>query len=282
MNNEIDTITETNDSMLKNDTVSALTYKKTGTVIKGIASFYSTNLDGTKTSTGEIFRHKKLTGASNNLPLNTWVLVTNLKNKKTVIVRINDRMHPRMKKKGRVIDLSKMAADILDFVNDGLTRVSLEIIQVNGSLKPGDIVKVKDSIPGEKADSSALTGVEIPSNLQDSIQAGAEMADTSKLTGIASLYSENLDGSKTATGAIFKNSKLIAGSNSLKLNTLVKIVNLQNSKSMVLRINDHMRKLASKKGRIIELSRAVGKRLDFPKSGLAKVKIEVVAGSGLE
>ena len=282
LNNEIDTITETNDSMLKNDTVSALTYKKTGTVIKGIASFYSTNLDGTKTSTGEIFRHKKLTGASNNLPLNTWVLVTNLKNKKTVIVRINDRMHPRMKKKGRVIDLSKMAADILDFVNDGLTRVSLEIIQVNGSLKPGDIVKVKDSIPGEKADSSALTGVEIPSNLQDSIQAGAEMADTSKLTGIASLYSENLDGSKTATGAIFKNSKLIAGSNSLKLNTLVKIVNLQNSKSMVLRINDHMRKLASKKGRIIELSRAVGKRLDFPKSGLAKVKIEVVAGSGLE
>ncbi len=101
----------------------------TGKVVKGIASFYSANLDGTKTATGEIFRNNKLTGASNNLKLNTWVRVTNLKNGKTVIVRINDRMHPAMKKKGRVIDLSRLAAKKLDFVKAGLTKVKLEVIE---------------------------------------------------------------------------------------------------------------------------------------------------------
>lgn len=100
----------------------------TGKVIKGIASFYSANLDGTKTATGEIFRNSKFTGASNNLKLNTWVKVTNLKNGKTVVVRINDRMHPNMKKKGRVIDLSRAAAKKLDFIENGLTKVKLEVI----------------------------------------------------------------------------------------------------------------------------------------------------------
>jgi rare lipoprotein A (peptidoglycan hydrolase) len=97
-------------------------------LIKGIASFYSRSLQGTKTATGERFDQNKLTGASNSVKLNTWVKVTNLRNGDTVIVRINDRMHPRMKKKGRVIDLSRAAARKLGFLEDGLTRVSLEII----------------------------------------------------------------------------------------------------------------------------------------------------------
>ena len=101
----------------------------TGKVVKGIASYYSANLDGTKTATGEVFRNNKFTGASNNLKLNTWVKVTNLKNGKTVIVRINDRMHPNMKKKGRVIDLSRVAAQKLDFMRSGLTKVRLDVIE---------------------------------------------------------------------------------------------------------------------------------------------------------
>ena len=96
--------------------------------ITGIASFYSANLDGTQTATGEIFRNSKFTAASNHLKLNTWVRVTNLKNNKTVIVRINDRMHPRMKKKGRVVDLSRVAARQLDFMKSGLTRVKVEVV----------------------------------------------------------------------------------------------------------------------------------------------------------
>ena len=99
-----------------------------GKVVKGIASFYSSNLDGTRTATGEIFRNSKFTAASNNLKLNTWVRVTNISNGKTVVVRINDRMHPAMKRKGRVIDLSRIAAKKLDFIKAGLTKVILEVI----------------------------------------------------------------------------------------------------------------------------------------------------------
>ncbi len=96
--------------------------------IKGIASFYSKNLDGTKTATGEVFKNNKFTGASNHVKLNTWVRVTNLSNGNSVIVRINDRMHPRMAKKGRVVDLSRAAAAELDFMKKGLTKVQLEIV----------------------------------------------------------------------------------------------------------------------------------------------------------
>lgn len=95
-------------------------------VLKGIASFYSRNLEGTKTATGERFRHDKLTGASNNFRLNSWVRVTNLSNGKSVIIRINDRMHPRMARKGRVIDVTRLAAQKLNFIKKGLTKVLVE------------------------------------------------------------------------------------------------------------------------------------------------------------
>jgi rare lipoprotein A len=91
----------------------------------GIASFYSTNLDSTLTATGEFYTHGKLTAASNHYKLNTWVRVTNLRNGRSVVVRINDRMHKRMQAKGRVIDLSRSAAKILGFMKGGLTRVQL-------------------------------------------------------------------------------------------------------------------------------------------------------------
>jgi rare lipoprotein A (peptidoglycan hydrolase) len=110
------------------DSVGFYKLKPNAKVMTGIASFYSKNLDGTKTATGEIYRNSKLTAASNNYKLNTWVKVTNLSNNKFVIVRINDRMHPRMAKKGRVVDLSRVAANELDFMKKGLTRVRVEPI----------------------------------------------------------------------------------------------------------------------------------------------------------
>lgn len=94
----------------------------------GIASFYSKSLDSTKTATGEIFLNSKLTAASNNYRLNTIVKVTNIKNGRTVIVRINDRMHPKMAKKGRIVDLSRAAARKLGFLSKGLTKVKVEVV----------------------------------------------------------------------------------------------------------------------------------------------------------
>lgn len=95
-------------------------------IVYGIASFYSRSLDGTKTSTGETFRQTGMTAASNFFKLNTWVRVTNLRSGKSIIVRINDRMHPSMAKKGRVVDLSRKGATILDFLVKGLIKVKVE------------------------------------------------------------------------------------------------------------------------------------------------------------
>jgi rare lipoprotein A len=96
----------------------------------GIASFYSPELEGTETATGEIFEHACLTAASNNFKLNTWVKVTNLRNGKSVVVRINDRMHPRMAEKGRVVDLTLSAAKKIGLTFlAGLAKVKVE--QVN-------------------------------------------------------------------------------------------------------------------------------------------------------
>jgi len=96
--------------------------------IKGISSFYSKNLNGTWTSTGEHYYNNKYTAACNLYKLNTIVRVTNLRNGKTVLVRINDRMHPNMLKKGRVIDLSQSAAKQLVFSSIGIVKVTVDAI----------------------------------------------------------------------------------------------------------------------------------------------------------
>ena len=95
-------------------------------VIKyGIASFYANKFNGRQTSSGSIFSGVKLTAACNVLPLGTWVKVTNIKNDKSVIVYINDHLHP---KNNRLIDLSKAAAQQLNFIGYGITKVKVEVL----------------------------------------------------------------------------------------------------------------------------------------------------------
>jgi rare lipoprotein A len=91
----------------------------------GIASFYANKFNGRHTASGEVFSQEKLTAASNVVPLNTWVRVTNLRNKKKVNVRINDRMYFRNK---RLIDLSHAAAKKLGYSGWGLAKVKVEIL----------------------------------------------------------------------------------------------------------------------------------------------------------
>lgn len=91
----------------------------------GTASFYADKFQGRKMANGETYDKRKFTAAANRIPLGAWVRVSNLSNKKTVIVQITDRMHPKNK---RLIDLSKAAAIKLGFIKKGLTRVSVEVI----------------------------------------------------------------------------------------------------------------------------------------------------------
>lgn len=88
----------------------------------GIASYY---WQGRGTASGERFNPNALTAAHRSLPFGTKVRVTNLKNGRTVVVRINDR-GPFVR--GRVIDVSKAAAGELGFHGSGVTKVALSVV----------------------------------------------------------------------------------------------------------------------------------------------------------
>ena len=91
----------------------------------GVASYYAKKFNGRKMTNGEIYRPEKFTAACNVLPLNTWIKVTNLRNHKSVIVKIKDRMNPKNK---RLVDLSYAAAKKLGYLSRGLTRVKVEVL----------------------------------------------------------------------------------------------------------------------------------------------------------
>lgn len=91
----------------------------------GLASWYGPGLHANTTAGGEVFDMNDLTAAHPSLPFNTRVKVTNLKNKKTVVVRINDR-GPFIKK--RIIDVSMEAARRLDIIQSGVAKVSVEVV----------------------------------------------------------------------------------------------------------------------------------------------------------
>ena len=95
-------------------------------IIYGVASYYAEKFNGRQTANGEIYDGKKLTAACNQLPLGTWIRVTNLNNNRSVIVKTNDRLHIRMK---RVVDLSRAAAEKLGYISRGLTKVRVELLE---------------------------------------------------------------------------------------------------------------------------------------------------------
>jgi rare lipoprotein A len=90
----------------------------------GIASWYGNPYHGRRTSSGEVFDMNQMTAAHRTLPFGAMVKVTNLDNRKTVSVRINDR-GPFVE--GRIIDLSHAAAKEIGLIGPGTARVRLEL-----------------------------------------------------------------------------------------------------------------------------------------------------------
>ena len=93
----------------------------------GIASYYGKKFHKKRTANGEIFNMYKVSAAHKSYPLGTKVRVTNLENGKSIKLVINDR-GPFVK--GRIIDLSYKAARKLDFVNQGTTKVRVDVIRL--------------------------------------------------------------------------------------------------------------------------------------------------------
>ena len=94
----------------------------------GTASWYGEYFVGRPTASGEPYDMYDMTAASLTIPLGTYVRVTNLRNGRAVVVRVNDR-GPVVP--GRIIDLSYGAAEALQFRQRGLQRVRLDLIQPN-------------------------------------------------------------------------------------------------------------------------------------------------------
>ena len=92
----------------------------------GKASWYGRVFQHKKTASGEPYDMHDFTAAHRSLPLGSWVKVTNLKNDKSVIVRINDRGPIT---RSRILDLSYGAAMILGVGNQGIAKVRLDVIE---------------------------------------------------------------------------------------------------------------------------------------------------------
>lgn len=94
-------------------------------VTAGLASWYGEAFNGKMTANGEIYDMNDFTAAHRTLPFGTKVKVVNLLNNKTIIVRINDR---GPFKDDRIIDVSKAAAEELDFIKNGIIPVRIEVL----------------------------------------------------------------------------------------------------------------------------------------------------------
>lgn len=90
-------------------------------------------------------------------------------------------------------------------------------------------------------------------------------------TGIASFYAKRFEGRRCASGEIFHQDSLTAAHKRLPFGTLVRVTNLNNDSSVVLRIND---RLPHSSRRCIDVTRSAAKRLDFIRTGLTKVRVE--------
>ncbi len=93
--------------------------------MEGMASYYGDEFHGRLTSNGEVFDQALFTAAHRSLPFGTVLRVTNMRNGRSVTVRVNDRgpFAP-----GRIIDLSRAAAERIDMIREGVARVSISVL----------------------------------------------------------------------------------------------------------------------------------------------------------
>lgn len=125
----------------------------------GIASWYGPNFHGKQTANGEIFDQNELTAAHRTLHMPSIVRVTNLENGRSLVVRVNDR---GPFKRGRIIDLSKRAAELLGFKTKGTAKVRIQVLPEE-SRKIAEIAKNGHSTQGMEV---AMNNKDIKPTLQ--------------------------------------------------------------------------------------------------------------------
>ncbi len=91
--------------------------------------------------------------------------------------------------------------------------------------------------------------------------------------GEASFYSDEYNGRITSSGEKYNMNDLTAAHPTLPFNTILRVTNLSNNKNVIVRVNDRMPDF---KGRIIDISLAAAKKIDMIKTGVQKVKVEII------
>ena len=153
-----------------------------GDTFRGTASWYGPNFHGKYTSNGERYNMWAMTAAHKTLPMNTIVKVTNRRNGKSTVVRINDR-GPFVST--RIIDLSKAAASKINMIGTGTAPVTLEVLGFEG--------KGKRSIPTKKELKK------LPQKMSLSGKYAIQIGSFSKIQGALATQEkyDNTDGYKT-------------------------------------------------------------------------------------
>lgn len=115
----------------------------------GIASWYGPNFHGKETANGDVFDQNALTAAHKTLPMPSMVRVTNIENNRSIILMVNDR---GPFSKGRIIDVSKRAAEVLGFQHKGIAKVRVQFL-------PGQTEKLIANLPRSPKMSISKTSI---------------------------------------------------------------------------------------------------------------------------
>ncbi|NOQ34419.1 MAG: septal ring lytic transglycosylase RlpA family protein [Methylococcaceae bacterium] len=270
---------------------------------KSIASYYADKFHGRTTASGAIYDKNKLTAAHTTLPVRYGIklLVTNLTNKKSVIVIINDRKPVLKKAPSRTIDLSYAAAKKIDLLKVGLAKVHLEVIKPNAPAPltvpifsqkkkivqpPSKSNKAKPPLPVlSKTKKTISTPVKNkqqmpPPPILGNIKTPSIFPDAKSNqifpplnSPLASYYPDSVHGYLTANGERYDRNKLTASHTYLAYGTQVKVTNIENNTSITVRINDRKPPHPT---HIMDLSYAAAARIGLIKKGAMPVKLETV------
>jgi len=157
----------------------------------GIASWYGADFHGRRTSNGEVYDKEKLTCAHRTFPFGSYLLVRDLDNGSSVVVRVNDR-GPFAK--NRIIDLSEAAARIIGMIPTGTARVSLTAIPKEEALawKGGSLGG--ETRDGSNADGSAAAAplASVPANARVRIQVASYASEANAKSTVDRLAASGL------------------------------------------------------------------------------------------
>ncbi|MCB0644494.1 MAG: septal ring lytic transglycosylase RlpA family protein [Phaeodactylibacter sp.] len=157
----------------------------------GMASYYDDKFHGKLTASEEVYDKNKLTAAHNTLPYGTIIQVTRLDTKQTVRVRVNDR-GPYIP--GRIVDLSRAAAEKLNMLSDGTVRVKVEVVDKMTETTASTTTEKKKE---EAAKSNPVTKAK---EKKEEKASTAAKTTTKPTTSTASTSSNSSSSSSSSTG----------------------------------------------------------------------------------